>query len=90
MATLKQLRKEIADLDMLLLQCVQKRMDCAQKIAERKHAKKLPIRAPRIEKKVITRNLKLGKALGLEKSLVVNLTQLLIVEARKLQKRARE
>jgi chorismate mutase len=85
--TLRQLRSEIASLDASILSSIQKRKLCAEEIAERKKAGKLPLRAKKIEEEVYKRNRGLAKKLGLEESFVLQITKLLIRQSVSWQKR---
>lgn len=84
--TLQQLRSEIASIDACIFSEIQKRKVLAQAIAERKHARKFPLRDENVEAEVCRRNIFFGKKLGLEESFVLRITKLLIAQSVKWQK----
>jgi len=75
---LKQLRQQIRDVDESILQLVARRLSLAREVAEAKLARGLPTKDYQVEKEVIERARKQGRALGIYEALAEELTQTLI------------
>ncbi len=79
-------RKEIHALDQKILELLAERMKLAKKIGRVKKTIGFSIEDSTQEKKVFDLNIKLGKKLGLEESLVLSLTKELIELSKKCQR----
>ena len=71
-------RAKINEIDKKILQLISKRFEAAERIGQIKLENGLPIKVFGVEKRVIEKNLKVGKQLGLYDELVEKATRLLI------------
>ncbi len=62
--SLEEIRKEIDELDALLVPLLKKRMECSLSVAEIKRQKKLPVYHPQREKEILDRVSEKGEELG--------------------------
>lgn len=88
--SLKELRKEIDEINKNIIKLIVKRMKLAEEIVEYKKANALPIYIPEREKEVIENVRKIAKENNLDENMIEEVFWKIIEHTREMQKEAKK